>query len=138
MLTRAVLQWLAVVWVVCLIIFSLQPRRPEGTRGRGVPLHQIEHVLIFGATAVLIVALGRSRREELQAANESWVGVGGFTYLITLTFPHEADWLLKDLMRDFDTARMKFRNSSTWKNIFGKERAAGLSEQYPVSKSRMA
>lgn len=68
MLTRAALQRVAVVWVVALVIFSLQPGRPQGTRGRGVPLHQIEHVLIFGATGVLIVALGRSRNEELQAA----------------------------------------------------------------------
>ena len=64
MLTRTVLQKAALLWVICLVLFSLQPLRPEGTRGRGVLLHQIEHVVIFAATGVLLVTLGRSKSEE--------------------------------------------------------------------------
>lgn len=69
MLMRAALRRVAIVWVICLVIFSLQPNRAPGTRGRAVP-HQSEHVVVFGATAVLLITLARNRREE-------WIAAGG-------------------------------------------------------------
>jgi VanZ family protein len=67
MLMRAALRRIAIIWVICLVIFSLQPNRAPGTRGRAIP-HQSEHVVIFGATAVLLMTLARNRREEWIAA----------------------------------------------------------------------
>jgi hypothetical protein len=64
-LTRPFLKRIAVVWIVCLIIASLLPFRPTGTRGRATNKHQIEHVLAFGATAMLLLALARTGKEEL-------------------------------------------------------------------------
>ena len=66
--TRAVLKRIAVVWIFCLIVLSLQPFRPPTTRGRESHKHQIEHVLAFGATALLLLALARNRQEALNAA----------------------------------------------------------------------
>jgi hypothetical protein len=73
MLMRAALRRIAIVWVLCLVIFSLQPNRAPGTRGRAVP-HQSEHVVVFGATAVLLITLARNRREE-------WIAAGGVVAL---------------------------------------------------------
>ncbi len=64
---RAVLKRLAALWIICLIVLSLQPYRPSGTRGRKSHKHQIEHVLAFGATALLLLALARNREEALKA-----------------------------------------------------------------------
>lgn len=75
MLTRAVLRRVAIVWVICLVILSLQPVRPAGTRGR-VPKHQIEHVVAFGATAILLMALARRRKQE-------WIAAAGVVGLAT-------------------------------------------------------
>ncbi len=79
-LTRPVFRWLAVVWVLGLVIMSLQPFRPEGTRGRAAPKHQIEHVLIFAATGVVLLSLARGRTSEWRAA----LGVVGLATAIEL------------------------------------------------------
>jgi hypothetical protein len=67
-LTRGLLKRIAVIWIVCLIVASLQPFRPPATTGRASHKHQIEHVLVFGATALLLLALARTRKEEMKAA----------------------------------------------------------------------
>jgi peptidoglycan/LPS O-acetylase OafA/YrhL len=70
-LTRAVLKRIAAVWIICLIVFSLQPLRPSGTGGQvHAPSfrHRAEHILAFGATALLLLALARNRKEALRAA----------------------------------------------------------------------
>ncbi|HWE50318.1 MAG TPA: hypothetical protein VG273_11035 [Bryobacteraceae bacterium] len=69
-LTRELLKRFAFVWVICLIVASLQPFRPPATRGRASHKHQIEHVVVFGATALLLLALARTGKEE-------WKAVGG-------------------------------------------------------------
>jgi VanZ family protein len=54
------------VWVIALVVLSLQPGRIETARGRSFR-HQILHVSVFGATGLLFLALARNRREELNA-----------------------------------------------------------------------
>jgi len=66
-LTRPLLKRISVIWIVCLIIASLQPFRAPTTRGRTSHKHQIEHVVVFGATALLLLALARTRKEEAKA-----------------------------------------------------------------------
>lgn len=97
-------------------------RSPDGTKA------SIKGTTVCGAAwtcPICAYRIGEVRRAELELVNVAWVKGGGFTHLITLTFPHEADWLLSDLMVDFDKARNRFRNSRTWKKIFAEGGAAG-------------
>lgn len=65
------------------------------------------------------------RRDELSAALVQHVTSGGRVHLLTLTFPHEADMALDDLLARFDKARQGWKNSRGYKRILGKEGAAG-------------
>lgn len=60
------------------------------------------------------------RRKQLSAAMVNHVGTGGAAYLLTFTFPHEADESLSELLKKFDKARQRFQNSREWK-AFKKE-----------------
>lgn len=65
-LTRAILQRIAALWIAGLIVLSLQPVRVHKISGRTLG-HQIEHVLLFGATAMMLLMLARNRREIFNA-----------------------------------------------------------------------
>jgi VanZ family protein len=71
---RTILRWFTTVWVICLIVASLQPYRPEATKGHHSFPHQIEHVVVFGATGLLFLGLARTRRED-------WIAVAGVVVL---------------------------------------------------------
>lgn len=64
------------------------------------------------------------RRAELSKALVQHVSRGGRVQLMTLTFPHEADWQIADLLKRFGKARDRFINSRGFKKILGKEGAA--------------
>lgn len=90
-------------------------RSPDGSKA------SIKGTTVCGAAwtcPICAYRIGEVRRAELELANVAWVKGGGFTHLITLTFPHEVDEVLSDLMVDFDKARNRLRNSRTWKKIF--------------------
>lgn len=96
-------------------------RSPDGSKA------SIKGTTVCGSAwtcPICAFRIGEARRAELELANVAWVKGGGFTHLITLTFPHEADWLLSDLMVNFDKARNRFRNSRAWKKIFAAGGAA--------------
>lgn len=57
------------------------------------------------------------RRKQLSAGMVKHVSNGGAAYLLTFTFPHEADEPLGDLLKRFDKARQKFQNSKQWKTF---------------------
>lgn len=89
-------------------------RAPDGSRAR------IAGAVTCGSgwtCPVCAHKVGEARRLELEAANVAWARAGGVAHLITLTFPHEADQPLAELMERFDLARQRFRNSRTWKAI---------------------
>jgi VanZ family protein len=71
---RTTLKWFASIWVICLIVASLQPFRPEATKAHHSLKHQIEHVVVFGATGLIFLALARERRED-------WTATGGVVVL---------------------------------------------------------
>ena len=62
--------------------------------------------------------IGEVRRAELSAMLVSHVASGGRVNLTTMTFPHELDQPLAELMEKFAKARQKFKNSRTYKNLF--------------------
>lgn len=61
--------------------------------------------------------IAEERRRELSAGLVAHVGGGGAAYLLTLTFPHEADHQLAALLPRFVKARQKLQNSKTWKRV---------------------
>lgn len=75
---------------------------------------------------VCAVRIGEVRREELSSAMVKHVKAGGRVNLLTMTFPHEFDHPLAELMEKFDKARQKFKNSRAYRKVLNrKEGAAG-------------
>lgn len=66
-----------------------------------------------------------ARRKELDLAVTAWVKHGGLVELLTLTFPHEADMPLAELMAKFAKALQSFKNSKTYKAVMGGADRAG-------------
>lgn len=60
-----------------------------------------------------------SRRADMQKAQSAWLMDGGSCSLMTLTFPHEVDMPLAELLEKFGLALTHFKNSRTYKNLFG-------------------
>ena len=68
MLTRDWLRRIASIWIVCLVVISLQPYRPLGNGQSPSTIHRIEHLIAFATTGLLLLALSRSRKSEWAAA----------------------------------------------------------------------
>lgn len=64
------------------------------------------------------------RRDELSSAMVRHVDAGGRVNLLTLTFPHESDHPLAELMDKFDKARQKFKNSRAYRAVLNKKEGA--------------
>lgn len=84
---------------------------------------------------VCAAKVGELRRKQLSAAMVAHVGNGGAAYLLTFTFPHEADESLTSLQAKFDKARQRFQNSRKWKDFKKAKRIIGVvnSLEYTVS-----
>lgn len=74
---------------------------------------------------VCAAKITEARREELQQAMVAHVRNQGGAYLLTLTFPHEADHPLQELIDRFGKALKTFKESSPYKRILGKDGTAG-------------
>lgn len=60
------------------------------------------------------------RQAELSEGMKNWIGQGGYTWLLTLTFPHEFGVPLAELLTKFTRAKAFFKNSKTYKRILAK------------------
>jgi hypothetical protein len=60
------------------------------------------------------------RQAELSQGMKYWIDQGGYTWLMTLTFPHEFGMPLAELMPKFGKAKSHFKNSKTYKRILAK------------------
>lgn len=74
---------------------------------------------------VCAAKITESRREELNRAMVAHVRNEGAAYLLTLTFPHEADHPLPELIAKFGKALERFKSGYRYKNILGKGGSAG-------------
>lgn len=61
-----------------------------------------------------------ARQVELFEAQQEWAKQGGYTWLMTLTFPHERGMPLAGLMKKFGKATAHFKNSKTYKRILAR------------------
>lgn len=66
---------------------------------------------------VCAAKVAETRRAELSAALVAHLGNGGAAYLLTLTFPHEADHQMAELLEKFTNARQRLQNSRKWKEV---------------------
>lgn len=82
------------------------------------------------ACPVCSAKITEKRRAELQAAINAWVkNHSGKVLLMTLTFPHEYDMPLAELLEKFANALTKFKNSRAFKRIFGTPQSPGTYER---------
>lgn len=66
---------------------------------------------------VCAAKVAETRRAELSAALVAHLGNGRAAYLLTLTFPHEADHQMAELLEKFTNARQRLQNSRKWKEV---------------------
>lgn len=66
---------------------------------------------------VCAAKVAETRRAELSAGLVAHLGNGGAAYLLTLTFPHEADHQITELLEKFTNARQRLQNSRKWKEV---------------------
>ena len=66
---------------------------------------------------VCALPVSEERRAELESGMKAWTGKGGHVYLLTLTFPHERDEGLADLMARMGKAMDKFRTGRPYRNM---------------------
>jgi len=66
MLKRQVLRCIATLWIVVLVAVSLQPWRPHGESQSN--LHQLLHLVLFGAAGVMLFALSQNTKQVWTAA----------------------------------------------------------------------
>lgn len=74
---------------------------------------------------VCAAKITEQRRKELDLAVTAWVKHGGKVELFTLTFPHEADMPLSELLTKFGKALQSFKNSKGYRRITASAGRAG-------------
>jgi hypothetical protein len=77
------------------------------------------------ACPVCAAKICEERRKDLSSAMAAAVSMGKTAYLLTLTFPHESDMPLSELVPKFGTARQKWANSRTYRRIMGEKGNGG-------------
>jgi hypothetical protein len=90
------------------------------TNGESARMHGVTTCKSVWACPVCSAKICAVRQAELSAAMKNWVEQGGYTWLMTLTFPHERGMPLAGLMVKFGKAKSHFKNSKTYKRILAK------------------
>jgi hypothetical protein len=60
------------------------------------------------------------RQAELAEGMKNWIAQGGYVFLMTLTFPHDREDDLAEMLVRFTRAKGLFKNSKTYKRILAK------------------
>ncbi|WP_206668726.1 protein rep [Lacisediminimonas profundi] len=90
------------------------------TSGDSARLQGVTTCKSVWACPVCSARICAARQAELSAGMQAWVGQGGYTWLMTLTFPHERGVPLAQLLGQFSKAKDRFKNSRTYKKILPK------------------
>lgn len=85
--------------------------------GSGTSLTGLNRCGNIWTCPVCAAKVAEARRAELNAGLVAHLGNGGAAYLVTLTFPHEADHPIAELLERFTNARQRLQNSRTWKRV---------------------
>jgi hypothetical protein len=103
------------------------------TSGESARLHGVTTCKSVWACPVCSAKICAVRQVELGEAVVNWTKEGGYTWLMTLTFPHERGMPLSDLLVRFTKAKAHFKNSKTYKRILGKEVRRGTASSLEVT-----
>lgn len=90
--------------------------------GSGTSLTGLNRCGNIWTCPVCAAKVAETRRAELNNGLVAHLGQGGAAYLITQTFPHEADHPVAELLEKLAKARQSFKNSRTYKRILGVKR----------------
>ncbi len=91
--------------------------------GTGARLDQVVTCGMVHACPVCAMRICEQRRKELQEASVAWCKYhGGYVYMMTLTFPHDRDDNLPELLDKFAKALHRFKDCRTYKRVM---KAAG-------------
>lgn len=90
------------------------------TSGESARMHGVTTCKSVWTCPVCSAKICAVRQAELSEGMKNWVALGGYTWLMTLTFPHEREMPLKETLAKFTKARQSFKNSRTYKRILAK------------------
>ena len=110
--SRAVLRIAAWVWLSLLIVGSLQPARPVIVKGNHRPIHYVA----FAGAALLLLALSRTRRREIQGALAIFSLCFSLEFLQHLIYRNHLEW--RDIADDglaIFLALALYRLAGAWK-----------------------
>jgi hypothetical protein len=103
------------------------------TSGDSARLHGVTTCKSVWACPVCSAKICAVRQVELGEAVVTHTKQGGYTWLMTLTFPHERGMPLALLLARFTKAKTHFKNSKTYKRILGKEVRLGSASSLEVT-----
>lgn len=90
------------------------------TKGDNSRMHGVTTCKSVWACTVCSAKICAVRQSELSGAMTNWIGQGGYVWLMTLTFPHEREQVLSEMLPAFQKAQAFFKNSRVYKRIFNK------------------
>lgn len=92
----------------------------RSTSGDSARLHGVTTCKSVWACPTCSAKICAVRQAELAEGMKTWIGEGGYVFLMTLTFPHDREDVLADLLPRFGKAKSHFKNSKTYKRILAK------------------
>lgn len=90
------------------------------TKGDSSRMHGVTTCKSVWACTVCSAKICAVRQAELSGAMTNWIEEGGYVWLMTLTFPHERDQVLAEMLPAFQKAQAFFKNSRVYKRILNK------------------
>lgn len=88
--------------------------------GDSARMHGVTTCKSVWACPVCSARICAVRQAELTEAMKNWIATGGYVWLMTLTFPHELEHRLAELLPKFTKAKAYFKNCKTYKRILAK------------------
>jgi hypothetical protein len=95
------------------------------TSGDSARMHGVTTCKSVWACPVCSAKICAVRQSELSEAMKNWVAQEGYVWLMTLTFPHDREQLLGELLPKFGKAKAYFKNSRVYKRILSKGQRKG-------------
>lgn len=89
-------------------------------KGDSSRMHGVTTCKSVWACTVCSAKICAVRQAELSGAMGTWIGQGGYVWLMTMTFPHDRDQSLAETLPAFTKAKAFFKNSKTYKRILSK------------------
>jgi hypothetical protein len=90
------------------------------TSGESARMHGVTTCKSVWCCPICSAKICAVRQVELTDGMKYWIGQGGYVWLMTLTFPHELEQKIAEMLPAFTRAKASFKNSKTYKRILAK------------------